>query len=88
MDINIIPELNVLTALGLLILWDKENTPCVWLNPVKNGIYNISTEDVIQNLKNNKNMPKRVSYSGKTEQSIITCQQYEHNNKRTMKTCN
>jgi HAE1 family hydrophobic/amphiphilic exporter-1 len=73
-DINIIPELKRIDGVGYAdIMGQREYAMRVWLNPVKMAAYNISTEDVIQNLKqqNIEAAPGKVGESsGKIEQSL------------------
>ena len=73
-DINIIPELKRIDGVGYAdIMGQREYAMRVWLNPVKMAAYNISTEDVIQNLKqqNIEAAPGKVGESsGKQEQSL------------------
>lgn len=73
-DINIIPELKRVDGVGFAdIMGQREYAMRVWLNPVKMASYNISTEDVIQNLKqqNIEAAPGKVGESsGKIEQSL------------------
>jgi hydrophobic/amphiphilic exporter-1 (mainly G- bacteria), HAE1 family len=73
-DINIIPELKRIDGVGFAdIMGQREYAMRVWLNPVKMAAYNISTEDVIQNLKqqNIEAAPGKVGESsGKIEQSL------------------
>jgi hydrophobic/amphiphilic exporter-1 (mainly G- bacteria), HAE1 family len=73
-DINIIPELKRIDGVGYAdLMGQREYAMRVWLNPVKMAAYNISTEDVIQNLKqqNIEAAPGKVGESsGKLEQSL------------------
>ncbi|MEM0542032.1 efflux RND transporter permease subunit [Flavobacterium sp. j3] len=73
-DINIIPELKRIDGVGFAdIMGQREYAMRVWLNPVKMAAYNISTEDVIQSLKqqNIEAAPGKVGESsGKIEQSL------------------
>lgn len=73
-DINIIPELKRIDGVGFAdIMGQREYAMRVWLNPVKMATYNISTEDVIQSLKqqNIEAAPGKVGESsGKIEQSL------------------
>ncbi|MFC6876760.1 efflux RND transporter permease subunit [Flavobacterium myungsuense] len=73
-DINIIPELKRIDGVGYAdLMGQREYAMRVWLNPVKMAAYNISTEDVIQNLKqqNIEAAPGKVGESsGKREQSL------------------
>ncbi len=73
-DINIIPELKRIDGVGYAdIMGQREYAMRVWLNPVKMAAYNISTEDVIQSLKqqNIEAAPGKVGESsGKIEQSL------------------
>ncbi len=73
-DINIIPELKRIDGVGYAdIMGQREYAMRVWLNPVKMAAYNVSTEDVIQNLKqqNIEAAPGKVGESsGKIEQSL------------------
>lgn len=73
-DINIIPELKRIEGVGYAdIMGQREYAMRVWLNPVKMAAYNISTEEVIQNLKqqNIEAAPGKVGESsGKIEQSL------------------
>lgn len=73
-DINIIPELKRIDGVGYAdLMGQREYAMRVWLNPVKMAAYNISTEDVIQNLKqqNIEAAPGKVGESsGKKEQSL------------------
>ena len=51
-DINILPELKRIEGVGFAdIMGQREYAMRVWLNPVKMAAYKISTEDVVQSLK-------------------------------------
>ena len=73
-DINILPELKRIEGVGFAdIMGQREYAMRVWLNPVKMAAYKISTEDVIQSLKqqNIEAAPGKVGESsGKKEQSL------------------
>ncbi len=73
-DINIIPELKRIEGVGYAdIMGQREYAMRVWLNPVKMAAYNVSTEDVIQSLKqqNIEAAPGKVGESsGKLTQSL------------------
>lgn len=73
-DINILPELKRIEGVGFAdIMGQREYAMRVWLNPVKMAAYKISTEDVVQSLKqqNIEAAPGKVGESsGKKEQSL------------------
>ena len=73
-DINILPELKRIEGVGYAdIMGQREYAMRVWLNPVKMAAYKISTEDVVQRLKeqNIEAAPGKVGESsGKFEQSL------------------
>ena len=73
-DINILPELKRIEGVGFAdIMGQREYAMRVWLNPVKMAAYKISTEDVVQSLKqqNIEAAPGKVGESsGKAEQSL------------------
>jgi len=73
-DINILPELKRIEGVGFAdIMGQREYAMRVWLNPVKMAAYKISTEDVVQSLKqqNIEAAPGKVGESsGKVEQSL------------------
>jgi HAE1 family hydrophobic/amphiphilic exporter-1 len=73
-DINILSELKRIEGVGFAdIMGQREYAMRVWLNPVKMAAYKISTEDVIQSLKqqNIEAAPGKVGESsGKKEQSL------------------
>lgn len=73
-DINILPELKRIEGVGFAdIMGQREYAMRVWLNPVKMASYQISTEDVVQSLKqqNIEAAPGKVGESsGKVEQSL------------------
>jgi HAE1 family hydrophobic/amphiphilic exporter-1 len=73
-DINILPELKRIEGVGFAdIMGQREYAMRVWLNPVKMAAYKISTEDVVQSLKqqNIEAAPGKVGESsGKLEQSL------------------
>lgn len=73
-DINILPELKRIEGVGFAdIMGQREYAMRVWLNPVKMASYKISTEEVVQSLKqqNIEAAPGKVGESsGKIEQSL------------------
>lgn len=73
-DINILPELKRIEGVGFAdIMGQREYAMRVWLNPVKMAAYKISTEDIVQSLKqqNIEAAPGKIGESsGKVEQSL------------------
>lgn len=73
-DINVLPELKRIEGVGYAdIMGQREYAMRVWLNPVKMAAYKVSTEDVIQCLKeqNIEAAPGKVGESsGKSIQSL------------------
>lgn len=73
-DINVLPELKRIEGVGYAdIMGQREYAMRVWLNPVKMAAYKVSTEDVIQSLKeqNIEAAPGKVGESsGKSIQSL------------------
>ena len=73
-DINILPELKRIEGVGFAdIMGQREYAMRVWLNPVKMAAYKISTEDIVQSLKqqNIEAAPGKIGESsGKIEQSL------------------
>ena len=73
-DINILPELKRIEGVGFAdIMGQREYAMRIWLNPIKMNNYEISSEDVVQSLKeqNVEAAPGKVGESsGKKEQSL------------------
>lgn len=73
-DINILPELKRIEGVGFAdIMGQREYAMRVWLNPIKMNAFEISTEDVVQSLKeqNVEAAPGKIGESsGKKEQSL------------------
>jgi HAE1 family hydrophobic/amphiphilic exporter-1 len=73
-DINILPELKRIEGVGFAdIMGSREYAMRVWLNPIKMNNYEISSEDVVQSLKeqNVEAAPGKVGESsGKKDQSL------------------
>jgi len=73
-DINILPELKRIEGVGFVdIMGQREYAMRIWLNPIKMNAFEISTEDVVQSLKeqNVEAAPGKVGESsGKKEQSL------------------
>ncbi len=73
-DINILPELKRIEGVGFAdIMGMREYSMRIWLNPVKMHAYNISSQEIINSLKeqNIEAAPGKVGdASGKTPQSL------------------
>jgi HAE1 family hydrophobic/amphiphilic exporter-1 len=73
-DINILAELKRIEGVGFAdIMGQREYAMRVWLNPIKMNSFNVSTEDIVQCLKeqNVEAAPGKVGESsGKKEQSL------------------
>jgi HAE1 family hydrophobic/amphiphilic exporter-1 len=73
-DINILPELKRIEGVGFAdIMGSREYSMRIWLNPVKMHAYNISSQDIINSLKeqNIEAAPGKVGdASGKSPQSL------------------
>ena len=73
-DINILPELKRIEGVGFAdIMGQREYAMRIWLNPIKMNSYSVSSEEVVQSLKeqNVEAAPGKVGESsGKKEQSL------------------
>jgi HAE1 family hydrophobic/amphiphilic exporter-1 len=73
-DINILAELKRIEGVGYAdIMGQREYAMRIWLNPIKMNAFNVSTEDIVQSLKeqNVEAAPGKVGESsGKKQQSL------------------
>ncbi|MFN4082678.1 MAG: efflux RND transporter permease subunit [Bacteroidia bacterium] len=75
-DINILPELKRIDGVGFAeIMGNRDYSMRIWLNPIKLTAYNVSTDEVIQAIRN-QNVEAAPGKTGESSDKAVQSMQY------------